>query len=203
VLVTDPTLTPFRRIYSRTAAQPPWITWQLAASCPAGARGCRAGRGNAARRASLPSAAMETITLPAGHLAYGYPRPDVCVRHGETAVFRRQIRPVTPPPAWLWLFAIVPALFILLWLATRKQVSVAVWPFCPRCRTRRRVIMAISVVPPVLPFLIGFGGSILAADQVRAEQFVSLAAVGALLGLVVGGVVTTFGSPTVPAWTGP
>lgn len=113
---------------------------------------------------------VNPLTIPAALLVTGYASPAVCVRHGEPAVFRRGFGPVKN------------------------------WPFCARCRTRRRTLMAAATAAAFVPFVVGFGLAVaLAADDTEARAYLRVTVIAVVVGLVVAGVIGLMNTPSALA----
>src|SRR5688572_6861575 len=111
------------------------------------------------------------MTVPAALLITGYAAPGVCVRHGEPAVFRRGFGSL-----------------------------VKNWPFCARCRTRRWLLMALATVAAFVPFMVGFGLTVLtAADEAQIDANARVTYTAVLIGLAVAGVVGLMNTPSALA----
>jgi hypothetical protein len=71
--------------------------------------------------------------------------PPLCPRHGEAAAIRRRTVFVSRPPGWVYLLlllCVVP--FVVVAVAMRRTLVAAGWPFCARCRRRRRRLYLIA-----------------------------------------------------------
>jgi hypothetical protein len=112
------------------------------------------------------------MTIPTAVLITGYAAPGVCVRHGEPAVLRRAF----------------------------GGGLVKNWPFCARCRTRRWLLIALATAAAFVPFMVGFGLTVLtAADEAEVDANARVTYLAALIGLAVAGVVGLMNTPSALA----
>lgn len=87
------------------------------------------------------------VRVPATFVATGWGTPKVCVRHGEPAMAHKRVRFISRVPGWAYALLIVGVLpFLIVVLATRKEVRAAAWPFCVQCAQQRKSRLLIGIV---------------------------------------------------------
>jgi len=97
--------------------------------------------------------------LPADQASAGRRVPDVCSRHGNPATYREEITFTSRPPGWSYVLLLLGLLpFVVMYLATRRKVTVPAWPFCDECKAMRGKRGGVELVFVAL-FLLCIGAS--------------------------------------------
>jgi hypothetical protein len=110
------------------------------------------------------------VRVPAHFVSSGWGTPTVCVKHGEAAVERKNVRFISPPPGWSYVLVLAGVVVaVIVMLAIRKTVEAKDWPFCEHCRQDRRkgLIIGLGIVAAGVAGLVpafsipGDGGALL------------------------------------------
>jgi hypothetical protein len=86
------------------------------------------------------------VHIPASSAAQGHGVPDVCGRHGRSAVAVGRVD-IVVHPLWTWLFLFIGVItFFLVRLFTAKKLVLPEWPFCDQCLRKRKSALMVSAV---------------------------------------------------------
>jgi hypothetical protein len=98
---------------------------------------------------------MPIVRLPADQVMSGAAVPPQCPRHGLPALaMKKNLRFVSAPPAWAYVFAVTLVVFAVIVVRNRHDIVAPTWPWCAGCRRSRLRRMLIGIGLPVVPILI-------------------------------------------------
>lgn len=129
------------------------------------------------------------VHIPASWAVEGYGVPDVCARHGRSAVAVGRVD-IVVHPLWTWLFLFIGVItFFLVRLFTGKKLVLPEWPFCDRCLRQRKRVLIVSAV------LVLLGLAAIVRQFVVRDMGSSTSPIGVLL-IVAGLIALAFTSWT-------
>ncbi|WP_327003033.1 hypothetical protein OHA72_49450 [Dactylosporangium sp. NBC_01737] len=98
---------------------------------------------------------MPIVRLPADQVMSGAAVPPLCPRHGLPALtMKKNLRFVSAPPAWAYIFAITLVVFAVIVMRNRHDVVAPNWPWCAGCRRSRVHRLLVGAGLPIVPILI-------------------------------------------------
>lgn len=104
---------------------------------------------------TLEEPSMPIVRLPAEQVMSGAAVPPWCPRHGLPALaMKKNLRFVSAPPAWAYIFAITLIVFAVIVMRSRHNVVAPAWPWCAGCRRSRVRRLLLGVGLPLVPILI-------------------------------------------------